>query len=259
MRGACRLIVFLAWAVFCCLRLTWTLSLTPKALHARLRGLHTQKWSLGTARILGIRLRQIGLPPAAPCLVVSNHLGYLDILALSTAFPATFVSKAEVREWPLLGMMARMNGTLFLDRNRPRDAHRVNQRMQELQMQGAVIALFPEGTSSDGRRVLPFKPGLLDAAARGLWPVYAAHLRYRAPGIRAESGLCWHGDMEFLPHFWALLKRPGFVAEIALSPQPLRSGDRRRLAETSHQQVLSLRPGNAKPEWESGLPTTLSA
>jgi lyso-ornithine lipid O-acyltransferase len=202
---------------------------------------------LVTMRLLGMRLRLRGVPPEGPGMVVSNHLGYLDIVTFSAATAATYVAKSEVQGWPLLGMLARLNGTLFLDRTRPRDAVRVNAELQVKYHQGALLVIFPEGTSSDGSQVHAFKPALLDAAAKARWPVHAASIRYRASGVAAKTALCWHGDMEFIPHFWNLLCRPGFIAEISFAPETVTSGDRRYLAEVLRQQVMAMRPGASLP------------
>lgn len=244
-RGSVRLGLFLLWSFLCCLRLVLVLAVTPPALQVRLRALHTHQWARGTARILGLRLRMRGWPPKSPCLLVANHLGYLDILAFSSALPSVFVSKSEVKNWPLLGWFARLNGTIFLDRQRPRDAVRVNGEMILKYEQGAAIVVFPEGTSSDGRAVGEFRPALLEAAARGMWPVIPSYVRYRSPGVSAAEALCWHGDRKFVPHFWGLLCRGGFVGEIRFAAHPLRARDRRRLAEDLHEAVLALRPGMA--------------
>ncbi len=243
-RGLLRLGLFLLWSLLCCLRLVFVLTVTPPALQVRLRALHTHQWACGTARILGLRLRLRGWPPKSPSLIVANHLGYLDILAFSAALPSIFVSKSEVKDWPLLGWFARLNGTIFLDRQRPRDAVRVNGEMALKYEQGAAIVIFPEGTSSDGRAVREFRPALLDAAAKGQWPVVASFVRYRSPGVSAAEALCWHGEMKFIPHFWNLLCRGGFVGEISFAAGPTRGRDRRRLAEDLHEAVVALKPGS---------------
>jgi 1-acyl-sn-glycerol-3-phosphate acyltransferase len=110
-------------------------------------------------------------------LLVANHLSYLDIVLLSSLTPCVFVAKNEVKDWPVFGWFARLAGTVFVDRNDRRDAARANELIRSALREGALVVLFPEGTSSNGSTVLPFKSSLLQAAIGERVPFTGAALR----------------------------------------------------------------------------------
>lgn len=124
-----------------------------------------QNWSRRLLHRLGVALEVHGpLPLQGPVLVVSNHLSWLDIVVINAARPCRFVSKSEVKAWPLIGSLVAGAGTLFIERERPRDALRVVHHLAECLQAGDVLAVFPEGTTGDGSAVLPFHANLLQAA-----------------------------------------------------------------------------------------------
>jgi 1-acyl-sn-glycerol-3-phosphate acyltransferase len=269
MRRLVRIPVLLAWSVACCSALAFAVR-RHRADAAHLRAYRTHLWARGACRILGLRLRVRGnmrnrlrgrvwgKKPAnrlaadshAPHsqgdlsepgnLWVANHLSYLDIVVLAALGPVQFVSKSEVAEWPGLGVLARMNGSLFLSRTRPRDALRVSEAIEASLASGLSVVVFPEGTSSDGRTLLPFKPALLDSAARGAYPVLPMALRYHSHHADAENDLCWHGDRDFVPHFWKVLGLPGFVATVHAAPVPLVGRDRGALSNCAYDSIAAL-------------------
>lgn len=217
---------------------TWLLALGGDRT-TRPRGHIFRVWCRGVTAILGMRVAVVGRPPAAPFFLVSNHLGYLDIVTLGSVLPAVFVSKAEVSGWPVMGLLARGVNTVFVDRGRRRDLTRVNARLDRLLDHAEGVVVFPEGTSTDGAGVLPFRPGLLEPAVRADRPVSHAALAYATgPGEPpAADAVCWWGDMTFGPHFLELLGLAGLEATIRFGGQPLRDVDRRRLAERLHRAV----------------------
>jgi 1-acyl-sn-glycerol-3-phosphate acyltransferase len=195
--------------------------------------------SSGTAWILGVRIRTIGSLPAAPYLLVSNHLSYLDIVVFSSVLPARFVAKREVRGWPLIGPLSWLLGTIFIDREQKRDALRVLDQLDGA-LQGSDGALvFPEATSSDGAAVLPFRPALLEWAAVRRFPVHAASLSYQAgPGAPpVAQSVCWWGDMPFGQHFLGLARLDQVEATIRFLPEPITDSDRKCLAMRLHAAV----------------------
>jgi 1-acyl-sn-glycerol-3-phosphate acyltransferase len=199
-------------------------------------------WSRGFCRLLGARVEVCGVPPDPPCLLVSNHLSYVDVMVLASVLPARFVAKAEVKRWPIFGLISRSADTLFVDRGTKRDALRVGREMAEGLRRGDAIVLFPEGTSTHGHRVAAFKPPLLaPAAAEGL-PVHYAALRYVTPaGERpAHLGVCWWGDMPFATHFWQMSRLSGFAAVITFGAEPLRDTDRKALAQRLQEAVTEI-------------------
>ena len=129
------------------------------------RALWVQRHSRRVLKIFKLEPRVAGPVPTRG-LLVSNHLGYLDILVLASITPAVFVSKREIKSWPVVGWLAQMGGTLFVNRERRVQVGRVNDEIQAALNQGALVVLFPEGTSSNGQTVLPFKSSLLEPAAQ---------------------------------------------------------------------------------------------
>lgn len=151
------------------------------------RGRRVVAWARKLLAIVRVRVTVHGRPPAVRgegALIVANHVSWLDIHVLHSLIPSRFVSKAEVRDWPLIGWMAEQAGTLFLDRRKKADARRVNETMAALLRQGECLALFPEGTTTDGTRLLPFYPSLLQPAVVAGARVWPAVIRYRHPDGR---------------------------------------------------------------------------
>ncbi len=171
-------------------------------------------------------------------LLVSNHLGYLDILVLAAVAPVQFVAKAEVRRWPWFGWLARCGGTLFLRRDQSRSLVKVTGQLRERVANGNTIVVFPEATSTAGEAVLAFRSGLLsDAAAEG-WLVQPAGLRYEASADVRQT-VCWWGEMRFLPHLWRLLGQEWIRARVKFG-RALYHWDRKELARQLHAAVVGL-------------------
>jgi lyso-ornithine lipid O-acyltransferase len=172
-------------------------------------------------------------------LTVSNHLTYLDILVYGAARPFLFVAKSEVRRWPVLGTLAALGGTVFVDRSRSLNVAEAGRQIEQGLRGGIPVLLFPEGTSSDGRSVLPFRPPLFDPAIRAGVCVTAAAIRYHADDA-AEDHVTYWGDMVFLPHLFRTLCVRGLAAEIAFDT-PCRFPDRKSAAREAWRQVQALR------------------
>ena len=157
----------------------------------------------------------------------------VDILLLASRLQAVFVSKHEVASWPVLGLLCRAMGTVFINRESRRDLTRVLGEMKQHLERGVGIVVFPEGTSTNGHEVLSFLPSLLEIAVRLQQPVAYASLRYStgAEGQPASDSVCWWGDRPFLPHFLNLISMPGFRAELYFGEQPIENTDRKALAQ----------------------------
>ncbi|MEW6299088.1 MAG: lysophospholipid acyltransferase family protein, partial [Thermodesulfobacteriota bacterium] len=201
-----------------------------------------RRWARRVAALFGLRVRVRGTPPPAPCLLVANHLSYLDILVLATQMDIVFVAKAEVARWPVIGFLGRAAGTVFIDRARKRDLPRVIQAMTDALRRGQRVAFFPEGTSSAGALVLPFHSPLFEAAVRAGVPVRYASLTYRTtcdvpPASRA---VCWWGDMTFARHLYALLQLSGVRATVSFGRDAVEAGNRKRLAARARTAVMRL-------------------
>jgi 1-acyl-sn-glycerol-3-phosphate acyltransferase len=153
-----------------------------------------QQWARHMLQILGVELHVMGaVPKGGPLLLVSNHVSWLDILVINAVRPARFVSKADVRHWPLVGELITAAGTLYIEREKRRDAMRVVHRMADSLREGDVVAVFPEGTTGSGLDVLPFTP---ICCKRPFQPTHRSSrwhwsISTRLPGIRARHPCMW--------------------------------------------------------------------
>src|SRR5690349_9253336 len=165
----------LTCAMFVLLVAGLALLVWSQSARSRWRGRVLRWWAKATAALLNVKITTIGAAPPPPFFLVANHLSYLDVLVLATQTDCRFIAKRDVSSWPLLGLLCRAVGTLFVDRENRRDLVRVNAASGRAMREGVGVVLFAEGTSSEGATVLPFKPGLLAMAARGgLGVAYAA-------------------------------------------------------------------------------------
>lgn len=196
-------------------------------------------WCRALLLLLGVRVQLVGPRPSGAALLVCNHLSYLDILVIGGFAGSRFVSKQEVAGWPVVGFLARVGRVLFVDRGRRKDLLRVGQQIAGTLQAGVSVALFPEGTSSRGEAVLPFHPGLLQAAAEAGVACRALALRYETPDDCRPPActICWWGDMSFPPHVWNLMKIARIDATLHFAPEAVRDEDRKRLARVLHAQV----------------------
>jgi len=208
----------------------------PLTIADRAQWLH--KWCDLTLRRLNIEVASQGNFPSRG-LLVSNHLSYLDILVFSALSPCVFVSKKEVQSWPLYGSLANMAGTLYVDRNRSSDAQRVSREMMQALAQGTVVVLFPEGTSSDGSSVLPFRPALFEAAVASGERIWPSHIGYTAERGSVEQEICYWGGMSFLPHLLRLMSLRGIRASVKFAADSMKFEDRKLAAQTT-QKVVSM-------------------
>jgi 1-acyl-sn-glycerol-3-phosphate acyltransferase len=195
-------------------------------------------WSRIVLRICGVRLELRGSLPPEPCFLVTNHLGYLDIVVIAACFDATFVSMREVVTWPVIGLMARQFGTVLLDRARKRDIPDANREMERALERSDVVVLFPEGRHSRGVSVLPFRAALLEPAARTGRPVAVGVLHYATgpndpPAARAVP---WVGET-FKKQVLVLLALSRIDARLDIVAI-LRHTDRKELALQSRARIL---------------------
>ena len=191
-------------------------------------------------RRLGIKVACEGSVPASG-LVVSNHLSYLDILIYSSVMPCVFVSKAEVRSWPVFGMMASMAGTVYIDRKRKSDTMNANDGIRQALQQGLRVVVFPEGTSSDGSGVLPFYPSLFEPAVEGRAAVTAAYLKYEMEEGEVGRDIAYWGEMTFFPHLLKLLGKKGIRAKVRFGEAGRSFEDRKLAALEMREEVMALK------------------
>ena len=212
-------------------------------------------WSQRMLRACRVDIQAHGrmLPP--PCLLAINHVSWLDIIVLNAIQPTRFVAKSDIDRWPLLGTLARGAGTLFIERERPRDAMRVVHRMAEALRLGQHVSVFPEGTTSDGREILPLHANLFQAAVSTCTPVQPGLLRY----LDARSGNyarapAYVGDETMLETLWRMACAGPLRVEVQFL-SALEHTDRRALSEAVNtalnQALASAR--NITPGWHGPL------
>jgi 1-acyl-sn-glycerol-3-phosphate acyltransferase len=204
------------------------------------RALWLQHSSRRMLKIFRTNIRTAGAIPTSG-LLVSNHLSYIDILLISSITPAIFVAKREVGTWPVFGMFAKMGGTLFVDRERRLRAGETTNEIQAALDQGALVVLFPEGTSSDGKTVLPFKSSLLEPATRQLHALYAGVVQYRLEDGDVGEELCYWKDMTLVPHLMNLLSKKTIHASVSFTQLREGSKDRKELAKQLHSEILRMK------------------
>ncbi|NQW80208.1 MAG: 1-acyl-sn-glycerol-3-phosphate acyltransferase [Polaromonas sp.] len=208
------------------------------------QGQHVNIWARKMLAISGVELVLKGEPLATgPVLLVANHISWLDILVMHSAGYCRFVSKADVKRWPLVGTMAAGAGTLFIERESRRDAHRVLHHMVANLHDGQVLAVFPEGTTSDGLSLLPFHANLIQAAITANAPVQAMALRFidRRTGLVSQAP-SFVGDDTLLGSMWRTLTARALIAQVTVgAPELARGRDRRTWAGDLQREVQRLR------------------
>ena len=250
LRAAGRLALVTLWTLGC-LPVQAVLVALPGRADMRFGGLYHR----GLCRILGLRLRVVGQQAAgASVLYLSNHSSWLDIPVLGGTLRAPFVSKAEVGTWPVIRLVARLGRTVYVSRARGRTGEEAAAMRERLQAGGSLV-LFPEGTSDDGTRVLPFRSSFLAVAeaAAAVQPVTVVYDRLGPlPATRRDRAVfAWYGDMDIGSHFWRLARRTGGQATVVLHPplDPRAFGHRKQLTAAVEKVVAdsaaTLRQGRA--------------
>ena len=228
----------------------WTIRRRFSALSVASRQQLVQGWSRDMLGILGVELRLCGVAPSpGPVLVVANHISWLDILVMNAARPAHFVSKSDVKHWPLLGTLITAAGTLFIERESRRDAMRVVHHMVEALREGDVVAVFPEGTTGDGRELLPFHANVLQAAIAAPAPIQPVALAYvdAQTGQRSDAPT-YIGDTTLLASMWRTVTSPGVVAVVCLGDTQMANGrDRRAWAHDLRVGIQNLASDAVRP------------
>lgn len=222
-----------------------------KARYEPWRNLFMRTWAQGVAFIFNIQVEAVGDPPEAPFFIVANHMSYLDIVPLYLNLRCTFVAKKEVRSWPVVGFMVKAVGVIFIDRKKRRDVKRVNKLLNNSLNEYQGMIVFPEGTSSGGKEVLPFHASLLQLPATANLPVHYCSLYYET-GVGdppAYECVCFYGAREtFLQHIWKFAKTHSVFCEISFGKSPVQSSDRKELAEILHQRVEGIFRPTTEPE-----------
>ena len=181
--------------------------------------------------------------------IIANHVGYIDGIVLGSIFPIVFVSKREVKSWPIVGQWNTLCGTIFINRQHKEQVGSLVEEMTRKLQQQANLLLFPEGTSTNGEKMLPFQTAPLAAPLRKRSIIVPATLTYKSieetPVTAANRDLIyWYGDMDFVTHFWRLLGLRGIEVMVTIQPKiecfryKDNSAGRKRLAEDCYDRVL---------------------
>ncbi len=181
--------------------------------------------------------------------IIANHVSYVDGIVLGSIFPIVFVSKREVKKWPAVGQWNVLCGTIFINRQRKNEVGALVREMTRKLRQEANILLFPEGTSTNGEKMLPFQTVPLAAPLRSrsiIVPVTLAYTTIDEQPVTAVNRdfVYWYGDMDFVTHFWNLLGRRGVEVLVTLQPKiecfryADNSAGRKKLAEDCYNRVL---------------------
>lgn len=208
-------------------------------------------WSRRLLGILGVRVH-VAAPPrlSGGALLVCNHVSWLDIYLINAAQRVHFVSKAEVRAWPVAGWLAHKIGTLFIERGRRADTARVNADMRALLRNGATVMVFPEGTTSDGRGLQRFLPSLLQPAIELDCPTVPAALRYLTLNREYTVAPAYIDHISLWQSLLQIVSEPGLIAELRFGEPILPNGHRRDLAaqaEAATARLLGVAPAGGTP------------
>ena len=211
------------------------------ALDAAQRHARVGWWSAKMLRLMGISMRVEGTLQPGGVLLAANHISWLDITALHAVVPrARFVSKADIQSWPLLSRLADAAGTLYLERERKRDALRVVHLVAQALSEGQTVAVFPEGTTSDGHALLPFHANLFQAAIVTQTPVQPIALRFSDAHAPISAAVEFVGATTLVESLWRVACAEGLVAHIMLLPaRPSAEAERRALAQALRDDIAA--------------------
>jgi lyso-ornithine lipid O-acyltransferase len=201
-------------------------------------------------RLFGVRVHESGEPPRGEAtLVVANHVSWIDIPVIGSLRPLSFIAKSEVRTWPGVGTLARLQRTVFIDRKSRRATAEVSRAIGHRLVRGEVIVLFAEGTSGDGNRILPFRSSLVGAAEAALrdpgtgrvllQPLAITYTRRSGLPVtrRERPEICWYGDMDLVPHVAQFAKAGPLDVSVVWGEPQLFNGKRKEATMLAEQAV----------------------
>ena len=205
-----------------------------------------QRWCRRALAILHIQVQLAGEVPRCG-LLVANHLSYLDILVFGALAPSVFVAKMEVSSWPLFARMARLAGTIFLDRWRLSSLGMVVEQVESVLRGGALVVAFPEATTTDGAALLPFRPMVFEAAVRSQARVTAAHIRYTDAAGEFATSLCWFGEVRPVRHLAGMFARARTHATVRVGSPGRQFAARKEAAAWAYTEVEGLHRAHGLP------------
>lgn len=243
LRVAARLLAALVWTFLCA-----GVQAVCIVLPGRAKVLMPRLYWAGVCRCLSLRVRVIGAPMASglPVVFVSNHSSWMDIPAMGSILPACFIAKGEVGQWPIISMVARLGRTLFVSRRAATAAREAADILRRLKERDNLV-LFPEGTTSDGARILPFRSSLLAVAEAGvplvLQPVTIVYDELESLPVRREDRamFSWFGDMDLASHFNRVARCHHLRVTVQLHPpiDPRTAGGRKRITQRVWAEVAA--------------------
>lgn len=199
-------------------------------------------WCRGLLRAFNIRVVKYGDPPAPNIkgvMFVANHISWSDIHALNSVIPLRFIAKSDIKSWPIFGYLVQKSGTLFIDRSRRQEAGRIVEVTFESLLAGDNVCFFPEGTTTDGRQVLPFKSSVLQAAINAntlIWPVAIKYSH--VDGSSINNAMAYAGDTTLMESMHQVLLQKSPVVELHfLTPIQASQYDRRELSSAAYQAI----------------------
>lgn len=198
----------------------------------------TIAWSMRLLNLLGLRVDCQGQPHEGARLVVSNHISWLDIIVINSVMPSRFVSKAEVGQWPVIGRLVTAAGTLYLVRERRRDAMRVLGLMAQALRDGQSVAVFPEGTTGAGHDIMHFHANLVQSAIDAPAPIQPVVLSYRDAQHAVSPSAAYIGDTGLLASLWMVASAKDLMVSVQILPaETVAHADRRMLTERLHSEM----------------------
>lgn len=210
-----------------------------------------QLWSARLLRLLGVERHTTGNLAAlreGNRLLVANHVSWVDVFVLDAVHATCFVAKSEIRRWPLIGTLVAGVGTLFIERGRRTDTRRIKEMMREALDRGDLVGVFPEGTTTDGSKVLPFHVSLLQAVVDSRGAVVPVAIRYRSDSGGRSDAVAYTGDTTFVQSFWQIIGERRIRAEVVvLDALPAAGSNRRDLARAAEELIrTALAPAPAE-------------
>ncbi len=220
-------------------------------------------------RLMGVRLEIVGqCDSRRPLLIVANHTSWLDIPIITAVAPVVFIAKSEIAGWPLFGLLAKLQRSVFVDRQRPHKTAQVNHEIADRLVDGDPVVLFGEGTSSDGNRILPFRTALIGAAHIALakasleevtvQPLAITFARHHGLplGRHERRALAWYGGLDLWPHLIEVMRRGAVDVIVAWGePIPFKAdSDRKRIAAELEAQVRRLTAAARRGEIRAAAP-----
>lgn len=250
-----RVALHLAWGVFIA---GIVFRITPASWHDRI----VLRWSKKILGMLGVECHLHGNMPdlgTRGVIMVSNHMSWLDIWLLYAIRPLRFISKADVRGWPVIGFLAQQSGTLFIQRERRHHTAAIIKEAAERLTHGDCIGLFPEGTTTDGTRLLPFHSSLFQAAVIHHAPVLLFTIRYRLPDGSIDTAPAYHGNLTLLESFKSVLSRRRIHVDITCLGTLDTQGKTRREISDAAESAIATHLNLPAPHKKPGTPADLPA